>query len=510
MTTLERFQVVAAIIAGIATVIHLLPARGRRDASARHLASLGVLTAAWLMLGGSLVGRDDLSDVGDRLGSLGVLVIAGGAVVAAAVTVVLVRVILRRPVVWLALAAVALPIRLPVTFGNQSANLLLPLYLVIGLGIIAWLVGVARRRIPVAPPRTWLIDLPLGLFVGFSLISTAWSSDIQEATVKMAFFYVPFVILTRLVATFWPISARPLTTVTAITVGLATVSAVIALIQFATRSIWWNETLMQGNIYNRFFRANGIFYDPNILGRYLALAMVAGVALLLVVRRDAFRIGLVAACIVMAGGLAVTFSRSSALMLMVGLAILALRAFGVRRTVLVGAAALLLIGGPAVAFKPGVRDKVTSWSELAGSSEGRFRLVSGGLDLWRAEPVAGVGLGAFSKEYEETLPRRTSDRTRVFISHTAPVTVLAELGTIGFTLFVVLCIGVLVALWRAARRPDPDGLILTVILAIIAGVFAHSLLYSSLFEDPMVWVALGVGAAYLVRPQPTSRVVVRP
>jgi len=63
---------------------------------------------------------------------------------------------------------------------------------------------------------------------------------------------------------------------------------------------------------------------------------------------------------------------------------------------------------------------------------------------------------------------------------------------------------------RPGRAHPHRDLSLIHILAIIAGVFAHSLLYSSLFEDPMVWVALGVGAAYLVRPQPTSRVVVRP
>ncbi len=508
MTAVERFQVVAAIIAGLAAVAFLLPARRGGDPSARHVAAMGVLSAAWLMLGGSLIGRDDLERVTDRVGVAGLAI---GALVVVGVAIPLVRLILRRPIVWLGLVAVALPIRLPVTLGHQSANLLLPLYLVIGLGIIAWFVGIARGRVPLVPPRSWLIDLPLGLFVALSLVSTLWSADIQEATVKMAFFYVPFVILTRLVACFWPLDRRALATVTTITIGIAVATALLALFQFATKAIWWNETLKQGNIYNRFFRANGIFYDPNILGRYLAIGLVASVALLVVVRNDGLRLALIGACVVMAGGLAVTFSRSSALMLMVGLTIVALKVFGVRRTLLVGVAALLLIGGPAVAFKPGVREKATSWSALAASGEGRFRLVSGGVDLWKAEPVAGVGLGAFSKRYEETLPRRTSARTRVFISHTAPVTVLAELGAIGMALFTLLGIGVLIVLWRAARGPHDDALLMTVLLALLAGIFAHSLLYSSLFEDPAIWALLGIAAATLVRPpQPSPRVVVRP
>lgn len=510
MTAVEKFQVVAAIGAGLATLAFLLPTRAGRDGSARHLAALGVLGAAWLMLGGSLVGREDLASMRNRLGSLGVLAVAAVVVVAAVVTVGLVRLVLARPVVWFALVAIALPIRLPVTLGSQSANLLLPLYLVTGLGFIALFVGVARGRLPVAPPRSRLVDLPLGAFVAFSLVSTAWSSDIQEATVKIAFFYLPFVILARLVATLWPHSSRPLRTVAGITVGLATAAAVVALVQYATKTIWWNGTLEQANAYNRFFRANGIFYDPNILGRYLALAMVTGVALLVVARSGTLRPLLVAACLVMAAGLAVTFSRSSALMLMVGLAILAVKAFGVRRTLIVGVAGLLVVGGPAFAFKQSVRDRLTSWNGLTKSGEGRFRLAGGGVDLWRTQPVAGVGLGAFSHAYEETLPRKTSARTRVFISHTAPVTVLAELGTIGIALFAVLALGVLVALWRGARLPDPDGLTIAAVLAILAGIFVHSLLYSALFEDPAIWVLLGMAAAIVARPTEPTQTVIRP
>ena len=35
------------------------------------------------------------------------------------------------------------------------------------------------------------------------------------------------------------------------------------------------DALQQANVYSRFFRVNGIFFDPNILGRYLALAILA-------------------------------------------------------------------------------------------------------------------------------------------------------------------------------------------------------------------------------------------
>ena len=59
----------------------------------------------------------------------------------------------------------------------------------------------------------------------------------------------------------------------------------MALWQYATDEIWWNETLQQANVYSRFFRVNGIFFDPNILGRYLVIGILAALALAWVRRR---------------------------------------------------------------------------------------------------------------------------------------------------------------------------------------------------------------------------------
>jgi O-antigen ligase len=280
------------------------------------------------------------------------------------------------------------------------------------------------------------------------------------------------------------------------TIGMAVPIAALAVAQFATHTIWWNDTLEQGNVYNRFFRVNGIFYDPNILGRYLMVALTIVVAYAVATnrRRDLLGLGLGAA--VLAAGLVVTFSRSSALGLMVAVTLLAVRAFGWRRTLLVGVGALVLIGGPVVAVNSNVRDKVSSATGLASTGEGRFRLVSGGVKLWKTQPVQGVGLGAFAQEYRKTLPRKQEVKTRVFISHTAPITVLAELGVIGFALMLALLGVATGVLWRGSRRnPGAVGLGQWTILAILVGIFVHSLLYSAFFEDPYVWILAAIGVA---------------
>ena len=81
----------------------------------------------------------------------------------------------------------------------------------------------------------------------------------------------------------------------------------------------------------------------------------------------------------------------------------------------------------------------------------------------------------------------------MIISHNAPVTVLTELGSVGFALFLVLLGWTAVTIGRAARAPGPEGLAEWVMLALLAAIFVHSLLYSALFEDPYTWVVTAAG-----------------
>lgn len=498
MTTVESFQAVAAIGAAAGVLAMLIPGRRRKASTPRIAGALALTIAAWLLLVGSLVSTDDLETLADKLGStarIGAAVIAG--LVVLGVSLLVARLCIRKPVVWLVLVAITLPIRVPVSLGtDRAANLLIPLYWVIAVGVVAWVWGRARGLLLDAVDRSSPLDIPIAVFTAYSLASIWWSGDVQEGTVKAVFFYIPFVILYRLVVNLWPLATNALRTVAITTVGMAVGVAIVAVAQFATRTIWWNETLKQGNGYNRFFRANGIFYDPNILGRYLMLALVVVAAYAIVTERSRVLIGMALVATALAAGLAVTFSRSSSLGLMVAVALLGVRAFGLRRTLLIGAGALVLIGGPAIALNSSLRDKATSVERLASTGEGRLRLVEGGVDLWRTAPVTGVGLGAFAKEYRDSLPRSTVVRTRVFISHTAPVTVLAELGVVGFGLFVLLLLSATWVLWRASRRTGGSaGLAQWTVLAILIGIFVHSLLYSALFEDPYVWALAAVGVA---------------
>jgi hypothetical protein len=105
------------------------------------------------------------------------------------------------------------------------------------------------------------------------------------------------------------------------------------------------------------------------------------------------------------------------------------------------------------------------------------------------------------------LPRKQVARTRVFISHTAPITVLAELGAIGMGLMVVLIGTTILILWRGSRGDPEAGWQRWTILATLTGIFVHSLLYSAFFEDPYVWMLAAVGVALRVRQPVEARSV---
>ncbi len=498
---------IAAVAAAVGLAVMLAPPRlvarvGVPDGP-RRLAGLAVLLAAWVTMAASLAP----SGVTNRLGTpVGAGMAIVGVVVALAVVVLLARLVARRPWVWFLLLGIALPVRIPVSLGGADANLLLPLYavIVLGLGVWGWL---ARHDTGAAGERGSLrwrstpLDLPLLLFVGFTLISLLWTSDVSESAVKITFFWIPFTLLYVVAAALWR-NGRALRVLALTTMAMAVPVSLLALGEYASRQVLWNHRLEQANVYSRFFRVNAIFYDPNILGRYLALALVITVAVAWIHRASTRALILCGgAAAIYSAALIVTFSRSSALMLMVGLLILSLRMFGMRRTLAVAGCMAVVGAAGAILASGQVRSALTSSARLQKVSEGRFELVSGGVDLWKEHPVAGGGLGSFATDYSALLSRGELRRTRVVISHNAPVTVLSEEGLVGFALFAWLVVMAFVVGTRAARSEEASGIPGAAMLAILTGIVVHSLLYSALFEDPYTWV-LAAGLVVLAANAP--------
>ena len=390
-------------------------------------------------------------------------------VVALAAGVAAARGLQRWPLALPFAACLAAPFRFPVHIGSQDANLLVPLYAVIGVAWLALALEALQGAAPVRlPPRR--LALPLLLLVAWEAASLAWSDSASEGAKAMAFYALPFgVLLAALVAHPPPLPKLP--DLLRVQVALALAFAAVGVYQVLRHDVWWNRKLMVSNAFSSFFRANSIFYDPSIFGRYQAVTITLVFAALLfgTVRRP-LAAGIAAALTWV--GILTSYSQSALFALCAAVATGLVLTFGRRL------AWLLLLGALAVGAGllavPSVRhaglDRVTSK---------RSGLVGDGLRLFKAHPLAGVGLGGSTQAAREQTDRGRAVRRA---QHVMPLTVASELGIVGVALVAwLLTVLARLALIRPFR---PERLALG--LALLA-IFVHSLFYAAFFEDPLTW-----------------------
>jgi hypothetical protein len=67
---------------------------------------------------------------------------------------------------------------------------------------------------------------------------------------------------------------------------------------------------------------------------------------------------------------------------------------------------------------------------------------------------------------------------------------------LGLVVYLALLAGAAILVDRVRRRHFELGLTLA---AVLLALVVHSLAYSGFFEDPVTWVAIAVGSAFLLR-----------
>jgi putative inorganic carbon (HCO3(-)) transporter len=407
-------------------------------------------------------------------------------------------VFLRVP--WLlALATLAcVPARIPVHVGATQANLLLPLYGVVAAAAIAlaWdLFGDAPRTRELGK-----LSWPLALFVAWQGVSIFWSKDVRQGAIELLFFVLPFGLLSVALARLAWSRAWVLTLYVQLA-AMALVFAVIGIVQYESRTIFWNPKVRVDNAYapsGWFYRVNSVFYDPSIYGRFLVVAILA--SLVLVLRRRGDPLWAIAAgltIVITWAGLLPSFSQSSFAALMAATFVAAIVVWRERSLLLIGAAVVVLVVG--VLASPSIRHKAS----LSHVTSGRSTLVSTGMKVALHHPVVGVGVGGFKRAYAELAHLKGKD-PKAAASHTTPITVAAENGVPGLLLFLWL---VATALWLAFRRLGSgfDGNARLAFGLALVAILVHSLFYNALFEDPTFWGLLGlvaVGARTVQGQQP--------
>jgi O-antigen ligase len=464
-----------------------------RSSRGRAWAMLGALVVTPVLLVAEIWSTPQLETLRERP-AVAVLAAAGGLALIAGLALLLAR----RPAILPVLALAALPFRVPVEAGGSAANLLVPLYVVIGAGALAWLLPRLRERPDSAPPPARRLELLLLGFVLLYAVQSAWSSDTAKALEQVVFFYVPFALLFALLRDVeW--TAGRLRAGLLVLVGLALVFTAIGFWEYQARELLLNPKVIASNQVEQYFRVNSLFFDPNIYGRFLALVMIALTAVLLWSGHSREARLAAAALAVLWGGLLLTLSQSSFAALLAGLLVLAALRFPLR-LVLPVAGAVLAVGAVVVlGFGEAVRVDLGSSEKLDKATSGRYELVKGGLELARERPLAGWGSGSFEREYRRH--ESTSSQRATAASHTIPVTVLAEQGVIGLAAYLALLAAALGRLLSGARASAARAALGAGFVALVA----HTWLYAAFLEDPVTWTLLGVGAALAaVHPRPAG------
>jgi O-antigen ligase len=448
--------------AGLALVL-AAPGRAGRAVGLAAWAAGGLALAAYLAPHGH---RPLLA----AAGVVGLALAAAGAMV------------LRRWPWLLALAALACaPARIPVHVGGTKANLLIPLYGVVAAAALAlgWELLRGEGQLRELGAFAW----PLAAFVAWGGLTLAWTDDLREGAIELLFFYFPFGLLAISLARL-PWSPRWLVATYGLLVGMAIAFAGIGVYQWATRDVFWNPKVIVGNAYAPFYRVNSVFWDPSIYGRFLVVAILASLVLVLFGRGRAALYPAAAIAAIWLG-LLFSFSQSSFASLIAGVLAAVTLLWRWRAAVGLGLVALVLLSVGVAA--PQVRHSVLGSSSvgLNKASSGRLKLVSNGAKIALRHPVGGVGIGAFKRAYAKRLHLRGKE-PKSAASHNTPVTVAAETGLPGLALLGWLVVAYALAFPRRLPRTFRDRTELVVALTL--GVIAvHSLFYNAFFEDPMAW-----------------------
>jgi putative inorganic carbon (HCO3(-)) transporter len=244
---------------------------------------------------------------------------AAVAVVVGVVLVIGLAGVFRRWPVLMPLSIIGtLPFRIPLESGGETANLLVPLYGVIAAGVLAamFLPPPAEKRRP-----RWVAKT-LAIFVVLYALQALYSEDYSKGLQEVCFFLVPFTLAYILLREL-PWDRRLLVWALILVTGEAIAFVLIGSVEYLSHSLFWNDAVIRSNEFHTYFRVNSIFWDPNIYGRYLALVLAVLTATVMWIRdRRAFWM-LSGAILILFLGLAQTFSQSSFVALLAGLALLA-------------------------------------------------------------------------------------------------------------------------------------------------------------------------------------------
>lgn len=251
-------------------------------------------------------------------------------------------------------------------------------------------------------------------------------------------------------------------------------------------------------------RLQGGVGDPNYLAAAIVPAIMLAAALASRRGRPVLRLGLVAAIVILALGLAATQSRGG----LISIAIVSVGALLLWRGRRLAVASMIVVF--AVTAVVWFSASPAAWERVTSADDGG----SGRTDIWTVawrivdeHPAAGVGLSQFPVVSQDFLRQPGAiERGDLIVNHGIKVhnvylQLWVETGIVGLLLFLAVALRGIVAAFRAANRFERLGDTDTATLSRAAMLGLIGTLTASFFlsnvSDPRLWVLLALGPALL-------------
>lgn len=353
-----------------------------------------------------------------------------------------------------------------------------------------------------------LVALPVLLLTGLLVLGVLWSdTPTRPANIVLIMpLYVGFLFAAPSLIE----DRRDVERIIVAFLAAAVLLSVLATAQRLVGVFQWREALIGSDAVS--YRSNATFSDPNILARFLAIAMALAAGLVLA--RGPSRVTVYLALPALAfGALAIvaTASRSGWIMLLFcGFVVvltspiarytkakLTLAAFG---GLGVGLTLLLLQGGADA-------ERVKSITNAASTIGQRSFLIRAGWEMWKDNPLYGVGSGNYQHSLLTNYRHFVPSWTFTSLSHTTIITILAELGILGLLALMLASLRTAITVVRTyyATTSAYHRLVIGWLGAALLSIFLHSQSEGRLLEEPYLWVLLALLVAYETSPQLAGR-----
>jgi hypothetical protein len=353
-------------------------------------------------------------------------------------------------------------------------------------------------RLP-STPLTWLDVVPAA-YIAFVLASVVGTSeDFQgrpTGVLRYVFITVAIGVVVYYFLTLGPGRAISAARIMWVLLVAGVVQAGFALIEFASGWTLWPTTGWDDLGGNEYGRITGTLANPAVTGAFLGAGMVTAVAVLALRGPRSLRRVSIAMLVVGAPALLTTLTRAPILatILAIVLVLLVSHLRYVSLVVLVAGAITLVTLLPMIQGSSLYERRVGVSNSIAA----RESLQDWSIRLWEQKPLFGHGWDQFDEVKNATqfaggeVPTRV---VRAYTSHNSYLTILVELGLVGFVLFVVPFVVIGYRALARARLPAPDQWIVVASLGTLAVIVLTALTVDFRFfsiAQMLPWLSLAL------------------